>query len=515
MRDHDTNVEDGHMGPVTARYSRDKGGKGGRHMDDAALLARLTAEIEHPNATRLGHALVAMIAASELPPGQKLPPIRTVADALGMSPAAVGQSWKLLRTRGVIETNTRGGTTVIGPPRAQRPQRFTQLNETVRGTRVDLGRPLPDAALLPDLGGALVAVGRHNEGLNVSDPPPLTDRLRDAVARHWPFEADDVVAVHRGIDGVEHALMALVARGDAVAVEDPTVPRVLDILDRIGARVIPVGWQADGPDLRELLRALHAGAKVFVLQPNGHSPTGRSVSEAWVAEAATLIGRSEAHVIELDNFALLHPVRRTLGTYLPHATVLVEGYSHSHGPDIQVAVMGGSNEVIGRVVQQISYSHRWVSRVLQDALAVLLASDEASAFVRDAASEYQRRHARARAWFAARGFSLAPETSAPSLWIPVVDDAVVVERLAELGVGVLPGSVFERRRGGQRHIHVNAGLPFDVHLPYFLQIAEVASAATEQSLARRRERYRAEQTDGTRGQDGNSRARPSPRGYGE
>src|SRR5690606_17674601 len=137
--------------------------------------------------------------------------------------------------------------------------------------------------------------------------------------------------------------------GDAVAVEDPTVPRVLDIFDRIGARVIPIGWQEDGPDLRELTRAFHAGAKVFLLQPNGHSPTGLSVSEAWIDEAAELVRRAGARVVEFDNFALLHPVRMTLGRLAPEATVLVAGYSHSHGLDIQVAVVGGPRAVIARI----------------------------------------------------------------------------------------------------------------------------------------------------------------------
>ena len=497
-------------------------------MDDAALLARLVAELDHPNATRLGQALLALISSGELPPGQKLPPIRTVADRLGMSPAAVGQSWTLLRTRGIIETKTRGGTTVIGPPRSQRPQRFSQLNEVVEHTRVDLGRPLPDPRLLPDLGRALAEVGRRSHGLNLSDPPPITPQLREALAGHWPFETDDVVAVHRGIDGVEHALTALVAKGDAVAVEDPTVPRVLDILDRIGARVIPIGWLDDGPDLRELMRAFHSGAKLFVLQPNGHSPTGRSVSDAWLDEAAELVRRSEAHVIEFDNFPLLHPARKTLGVAVPEATVLIEGYSHSHGPDIQVAVMGGPREVIARVEQQIAYSHRWVSRVLQDALAVLLASDEASATVRAAANEYQRRHAQARGWFIARGFAVPEATSAPSLWIPVVDDALVVERLAARGIGVLPGQVFERRRAARRHVHVNGGLPFDEQLQYFAQIADAADEVAEALLADRRERYRAENAaagaradggaDGGRADSeptaGRGAAR-APRGYGK
>ena len=465
-------------------------------MDDQALLERLRVELESPNATRLAHTLAALIAAGEIVPGYKLPPIRMLAQALGMSPAAVGQSWKVLRTKGIIETKTRGGSVVLGPQRSQRPVRFSQLSHSADGARIDLGRPRPELTLLPDLGGALAEVGLRRDGLNLADPPPITTVLRDAVMANWPFAADDVVAVHRAIDGVEQTLMALVSRGDAVAVEDPTVPRVLDILDRIGARVIPIAWLEDGPDPRELMRALHAGATTFVYQPNGHSPTGRSVSDAWLAQIAALLGRGDALVVELDLFPLLHPARKTLGTRLPEVTTLVEGYSHSHGPDMQAAVVGGPSEVIERVAQQIAYSHRWVSRVLQDTLAALLTSADASAQVTRAADEYQRRHARAREWFGARGFAISQQASAPSLWIPVVDDAAVAQVLAQQGIGVLPARVFERRRAPQRHIHLNGAFDFDEQLPNYVQIAEAANGVAERSLADRRARYRAVEARG-------------------
>ena len=468
-------------------------------MDDQALLERLQLELESPNATRLAHALTALISSGDVVPGYKLPPIRTLAEALGMSPAAVGQSWKVLRTKGIIETKTRGGSVVVGPQRSQRPVRFAQLSHSADDARVDLGRPRPDLALLPDLGAALAEVGLRRAGLNHADPPPITQGLRDAVMTNWPFAADDVVAVHRAIDGMEQTLMALVSRGDAVAVEDPTVPRVLDILDRIGARVISIGWHDDGPDPRELMRALHAGATTFVYQPNGHSPTGCAVTDEWLEQVAPLLRRSDALVVELDLFPLLHPVRKTLGTRMPEATTLVEGYSHSHGPDMQAAVVGGPREVIERVAQQIAYSHRWVSRVLQDTLASLLTSAEASTQVAHAAVEYQRRHALAREWFAARGFALAPQTSAPSLWIPVVDDVAVAKRLAELGIGVLPASVFERRRAPQRHIHLNGAFDFDEQLPHYEQIAYVANDVAELSLAARRARYRSAESAGALG----------------
>ena len=95
----------------------------------------------------------------------------------------------------------------------------------------------------------------------------------------------------------------------------------------------------------------------------------------------------------------------------------------------------------------------------------------------------------------ARGFAMPGATSAPSLWIPVVDDEAVVRRLAARGIGVLPGSVFEQRRGARRHIHVNAGLPLEELQGELEQIVEVAEAVAEEALAQRRERYRAGRYD--------------------
>lgn len=460
-------------------------------MDAEGLVARLATSAANASSARLAQTIGALISSGEIPPGLKLPPIRTIAQALGMSPSGVGQSWSTLRELGLIETRTRGGSVVVGPPTSPHPVRFSQLVTAADAVESDLGRPRPDPALLPDVRSVFARIAAETPELNLTDPPAVTPRLREAALAHWPFDVEDVMAVHRGVDGVEQALLALVRRGESVAVEDPTVPRVLDILDRLGLRVLPVAWHDGGPDLRELGRAVRAGAKAFLYQPNGHSPTGSRVGDGWLAAAAGVLEQGGAFAIELDNFAVLHEQRQTLGRLLPETTVLIDGFSHSHGPDVQVALLGGSAAAVTRVRQQVAYSHRWVSRLLQDSLAWMLQSPDTREAVARAAAEYRSRHSTAREWLRAQGFEVPATTTAPSLWIPVADDAAVTASLAERGISVLPARLFERRRAHRRHIHVNGTVDFRAHLHDFEILAEAAGAVAADERAARRERDRA------------------------
>ncbi len=61
-----------------------------------ALLSALEERLDHPTARGLAAAVSRAIADGVLVPGTKLPPIRTVATELALSPTTVSSAWALL-----------------------------------------------------------------------------------------------------------------------------------------------------------------------------------------------------------------------------------------------------------------------------------------------------------------------------------------------------------------------------------------------------------------------------------
>ena len=98
--------------------------------------------------------------AGELEPGQLLPPIRELAERLGVNPNTVAAAYRTLRERGVIETNGRRGSRV-------RPKPATTGREYIRvevppGVR-DVAHGNPDPELLPSLAAAFAAAGEQGD----------------------------------------------------------------------------------------------------------------------------------------------------------------------------------------------------------------------------------------------------------------------------------------------------------------------------------------------------------------
>src|SRR5690625_4041776 len=73
-------------------------------------------------AASLTRTVTHLISSGEIPPNSQLPTIRVVAEQLGMSRSAVGQTWRGPQKQGLVESRRRGGTAVLTsptPPRAR------------------------------------------------------------------------------------------------------------------------------------------------------------------------------------------------------------------------------------------------------------------------------------------------------------------------------------------------------------------------------------------------------------
>jgi len=289
--------------------------------------------------------VVAMIRSGAITVGTKMPAVRELAEVLGVSPATVSGAWKQLRTYRLISGAGRNGIWVCGDQGALRPTRFESIGHFGDQVTADLSMARPDPSLAPDLGPALLH-GAKTPGLNSYQREKISAPLREAIAPRWPYRPEAFLATNGGFEAVYLALQALVLPGSTVAVEEPTAVRILDILEKLGAHIIPVPRDLSGPQPEALARALKQQPVVFFYQPRTHSVTGGMVSSERFEQLAALLENCDTTIVEDDGLGdiAVRPAR-SLGERFPGRTVHIRSFSKSFGPDLRLAVMSASMKI--------------------------------------------------------------------------------------------------------------------------------------------------------------------------
>ncbi|MGC0366662.1 2-aminoadipate transaminase [Rhodococcus sp. 27YEA15] len=106
--------------------------------------------------------------------------------------------------------------------------------------------------------------------------------LRTWIAEREGADASDVVVTNGALHGLSLIFAALLDPGDLVAVESPTFPVALRVLDHYGARLLPVRTTDSGLDLDGFELELRAGnvPKIFYVIPDFQNPTGTTLPAA-------------------------------------------------------------------------------------------------------------------------------------------------------------------------------------------------------------------------------------------
>jgi DNA-binding transcriptional MocR family regulator len=423
--------------------------------------------LDAPTARALAHAVSSAIGAGELAAGVRLPPIRAVATELGLSPTTVSSAWSLLARSGAIQTDGRRGT-VIAPARVPGPARYRRalgsLGSVVpSGLSLDLSTGVPDPALLPDIRAALGRLGGLGE---LSRAPmtqtyldePVVPELADVLRADWPFAAEALTITDGALDALDLLSSQLLRFGDQVAIEHPSFPPLIDLLEAHGAQVIAVDVDDEGARPDQLGRALAAGARVAILSPRAQNPTGASWSAARAGELAAVLAAHDALVIENDSAgAVASAPLISLGVWRPDRCVHIRSFSKSHGPDLRLAALAGPASIVTPVVERRHLGQGWTSRLLQRLLLDLLTQPESVAAVESARAEYARRREAVVGQLAARQLTVAAGDGL-NLWLPVADEASALISLASRGIGAAPGGPFAVRPGPAAHLRITVGL---------------------------------------------------------
>lgn len=397
----------------------------------------------------------------DLTPGQLLPPMRELAERLGVNPNTVAAAYRTLRERGVIETAGRRGSRIRSKP-ATTGRDYIRV-EVPEGVR-NVADGNPDPALLPALAEAFAAAAGRSDRDPVMYGEAAVEAELERLARA-DLDTDGVpdgpvVVTSGSLDAIERVLAAHLKPGDAVAVEDPGWGSVFDLAPALGLRTVPVRVDDEGPVPDDVRRALEAGARALIVTDRAQNPTGAAVGAARArALRSVLKEHPDVLLVEDDHGHRivdlpLHPLAGVTRDW-----AFVRSVAKAYGPDLRLAVLTGDPVTMDRVHGRQRLGPGWVSHLLQRAVVHLWANRAVD--VTAVAAAYGRRRDALIDALKQRGIE-AYGRSGMNVWIPVPDETGAVARLLHAGWAVAPGARFRMSAPPGIRITVSTLTPDDI-----------------------------------------------------
>lgn len=421
-------------------------------------------------AQQLAHALRRAVVNGLLVEGVRLPGERALAEALAVSRSTVSTALDELRADGTL-TSRQGSGTIVRGPRAPAitGTRIADHFSSWPGIDLAAGNP-PDPSHLPPVTVAVADLLASGGGPGVQ--PLGLPALRAALAgQHGiqgrltdPEQIHVTAGAHQAIALV---VSALVARGDPVAVEATSYPGIFDIVDTLGARVVPLACDRAGVVPHELERVLSEHhPKVLYVQTGPHNPTGRVPASARLRALADVLDGHDSIVVEdvaLAELTFVGRVRPELADLCRRAVVVSVGsFSKVAWGGLRIGWFRAPPPLVERTMY-LRLANDLGSSVPAQLLALALLDhldDLAQRRRATLAATVERAVEHLRS--SVPDWQLSEPEGGSVLWatLPVADSAAFVHLAGRHGVHVVPGSAATPERAPGPHVRICVDRPW-------------------------------------------------------
>lgn len=287
--------------------------------------------------------IVEVVARGDAEPGQRLPPVRTLAKALGVNPMTVAKAYQDLAASGLTSAHSGAGTR-IADARGNGVRHKGALSDTAAA--VSIAQRLFELARAPgviaftgnyarpedsDVDGFRTCIAELAASGEVGtyfryDPPAGRPELQQQIARFVAEQGimaapDDIVITSGGQQGIDLATRVLVSKGTTVICERPAYFGVLNALRAAQVQILEVPVEADGMDIHALEKLLrrHRPQAIYT-NPTFQNPSGATMSLAKRKALLALARRHRVAIVEDDHC----PELRFRGESLPSLKSLAE-----------------------------------------------------------------------------------------------------------------------------------------------------------------------------------------------
>lgn len=441
-------------------------------------------ENDLPVYQRLAEAIGEQIARNELAEGDKLPPHREIAKAVGVNVTTVTRAISILQQRGLIEARPGRGTVVAS--RTVDGNSFKSAPSDEAGL-IDLSVNRPaTSAYLETLATLLPRLSKDRRfgALRDYHPPEGPAWARAAVAA-WladvagEGDASRVVLTDGAQHGLSCVLRAVAQRGDVILSDVVTYQGIgaLCRAQELDLRGLPMDRGGMRPDAFEAACVNWRPRAVFLV-PTLHNPTTVTLSEERRRALATIARRHNVLIIEDDVYrSLLDEPTISFASLEPELTIHISGLSKSIAPGLRYGFVVTPRALLGHVATALRIDCWSINPLTALVATTILEDGSAKKMIELQRGELRTRQSILREALSA--FDVQTHDTSPHAWLHLPEpwrDVAFARACRQRGVGVLPMEAFAIGRDTSIHavrIHLGAA-PSTLELRHALStIAEL------------------------------------------
>lgn len=452
---------------------------------------------ESPLYLQIAEQVIEGIGSGKLRSGERLPGVRPISRAYGVSLATAVAAYRYLERENIIEARPRSGFFVkhrfsesLQQPEQSRPrqwptpvtgqQRVMQVIEASHEPGLlHLGAAVPDPDLLPlkAIQRALASAARHPLATRggYEFPPgfsglrePLAARLQQLDCR---VSAEEIVITNGGQEALMLALRTLCQPGDIVALESPAFYGLLQIIDALGLKALEIPTHPDsGISLDALQLAIEKWPiKVCVVVSNFSNPLGCVMPDSHKQQLAQMMEKAGIPLIEDDIYGDLSFDSSRPGTIKRHDVsgniLYCSSFSKTLSPGLRVGWL-----CPGRYLEAVKYQkfiHSCASpTVPQIAAGQLLASGDYDRHIHRMRGELYRSVMRMRERLCHHlpsGTRITLPKGGFVLWVelpPNVDSLALAQLALAEGVSIAAGPLFSASEKYRNFMRISCACPW-------------------------------------------------------
>jgi 2-aminoadipate transaminase len=462
-----------------------------RAIEPSAFGISLSKGNGRPLFMQLHEQIIDRIAAGELTAGARLPPVRRLAQQLGINHMTVAKAYKDLAEAGFVEGRAGGGTHVRAPygtgsrrargsePVAAGPllsERLYELSHAPGVIGFTTNYPAPDPDCAKEFESCLQSV--VTDGLSpyfAYDPPNGRIGFRRAIAEYLarlgvPTLPEDVIVTAGAQQAIELVVRLLVPHGSPVIVERPSYYGVINALRSVGARILEVPLEDDGMEIEKLEAHLaRHRPRLIYTNPTFQNPTGVTTSIEKRRSILALARKHGVAILEDDHNSELRfsgvPVASIRSLSEPGDNVFfVRGFGKVFLPGTRLGYVVTPPHARRPLLALKAHSDLHTNGIMQEAMARFLGRRNYPKILERMKKTYAAKQRKLISSLSAGmppGTRIGSPEGGLSLWVTLPEGTEVSElyyRAVRRGVAFVAGEVFYASHVNARTLRVSFGL---------------------------------------------------------